>query len=45
MIGIGWATLYASIIENYERESKFKINLQPQQPQSCNNSNLKSIVN
>lgn len=30
MIGLGWATLYATIIEKYEKESKCKIKLQSQ---------------
>lgn len=34
MIGIGWASLYAAIIEKYETESIFKMNLQ-----SCSNVN------
>lgn len=36
MIGIGWATLYATIIEKYEVEPKIIMNLQSQ---SCNNIN------
>lgn len=36
MIGIGWATLYATIIEKYEVEPNIKINLKSQ---SCNNVN------
>lgn len=29
MIGIGWATLYASIIETYEKKSNLKVESQP----------------
>ena len=29
MIGIGWATLYASIIETYEKKSILKTESQP----------------
>lgn len=36
MIGLGWATLYATIIENYEKKSKCKINLQSQSYSNVN---------
>jgi hypothetical protein len=29
MIGIGWATLYAAIIETYEKKSNLNIQSQP----------------
>ena len=29
MIGLGWATLYATIIETYEKKSNLKIQSQP----------------
>lgn len=38
MIGIGWATLYATIVEKYELDSKFKMSSQSQS-QCCNNIN------
>jgi hypothetical protein len=29
MIGIGWATLYASIVETYEKKSNLKVESPP----------------
>ena len=39
MIGIGWATLYASLIETYEKKSNIKIQSQTYNRMSVNNMN------